>query len=483
MEESLKERTAKGLFWGAMNSGSTQVLNLVIGIVLARLLSPADYGIVGVLTIFTIIAGELQNAGFTQAILNIPHPTSRDYNSVFSFNVIMSAIMYSVLFVSAPLIGSFFHQPCLIDVSRLVFLSFFIGSFGIAHNTYMIKNMMNKEIAVIGIISLICSGTIGITLADLGFSYWALAWQQITYITIFNIGRYYCVREWRPHFTFDNEPIKRMVPFAIKILATRVLSTLSNNILTVIFGRLFPIHQVGNYSQAYKWDTMTSSLISNTIGQLAQTVLVEANAEDGEGRELRVYRKMMRFTAFLSMPLMFGLAIVAKEFIIITIGEKWLGCAPLLQVLCISGAFMPFYIMYQNLSLSQTRSDLYMLLNVIQIIMQILVIFAVASYGMFVMTAVYSAFIIIWLIPWHFHVGRLIDYRWHDAFKDVAPFTFIAILTMGITYGVTMSIESVYVLLPLRILIASLLYYAALHLTGAKIIRECEGFAKKIVRR
>ncbi|MBO6234815.1 MAG: oligosaccharide flippase family protein, partial [Prevotella sp.] len=167
-QTSLKERTAKGLFWGAMNSGTTQVLNLVIGIFLARLLSPADYGIVGVLTIFTAIAGDLQSAGFTQALVNIRRPEDRHYNSVFSFNVVMSVIMYALLFFCAPLIASFFHQPCLVSVSRVVFLSFLISSLGIAHGGFMTKNMMNKEIAIIGALALIVSGSVGITLALLG---------------------------------------------------------------------------------------------------------------------------------------------------------------------------------------------------------------------------------------------------------------------------------------------------------------------------
>ena len=473
MAESLKERTAKGLFWGAMNSGTTQVLNLVIGIFLARLLSPEDYGIVGVLTIFTAIAGDLQSAGFTQALINIHRPTARDYNSVFSFNVCMSAVMYALLFMCAPLIASFFHQHCLVSVSRVVFLTFLISSLGIAHGGYMTKNMMNKEIAIVGALALVISGITGITLAILGFSYWSLAWQQVAYITIVNIGRYWYVKDWRPRLTLDFAPVRQMAPFALKILVTKILNTTSNNILTVIFGRLFPIKAVGNYSQAFKWDTMAHSLISNTVGQLAQTVLVESNATEEEQRELRVYRKMTRFTAFLAMPLMLGLALVSREFIHITIGPAWTGCVPLLQILCISGAFMPLYVMYQNLAISQGRSDIYMWLNIIQIVLQIAIILACAPFGMSVMVAAYTLFMIAWLLPWHHYAGRLISYRWRDAFKDVAPFTLVAILAMAIAYAATMWTHSPCLLLPLRIIIAATAYYTALRLLGSEILREC----------
>ena len=470
-QTSLKERTAKGLFWGAMNSGTTQVLNLIIGIFLARLLSPADYGIVGVLTIFTAIAGDLQSAGFTQALVNIRRPEDRHYNSVFSFNVVMSVIMYALLFFCAPLIASFFHQPCLVSVSRVVFLSFLISSLGIAHGGYMTKNMMNKEIAIIGALALIVSGSVGIILALLGFSYWALAWQQIAYITTLNLGRYYYVN-WRPRLTLDFAPVRQMAPFAMKILVTKIINTTSNNVLTVIFGRLFPMAQVGNYSQAFKWDTMAHSLITNTVGQLAQPVLVESDSQ------LRVYRKMIRFTAFLSMPLMFGLALVSREFILITIGSVWLGCVPLLQLLCLSGAFMPLHTMYQNLAISNGRSDIFMWLNILQILLQVTLIILIAPYGMYLMVAAYSLFIFLWLLPWHLFTGRLIAYRWWDAFKDVAPFAAISLAVMLITWFVTQPIHNIWFLLPAKVMVAAFLYYAIMKLLHVQILRECEAFFK-----
>ncbi|MCI7451715.1 MAG: lipopolysaccharide biosynthesis protein, partial [Prevotella sp.] len=376
MTESLKQKTAKGLFWGAMNSGSTQILNLIFGIVLGRMLSPEIYSVVAILTIFVAIAGDLQSSGFTQALVNIKRPTDRDYNSVFSFNVVMSLMMYFILFLCAPLIADFYDRPYLTEVSRVLFLSFLIASIGIAHGGYMMKNMMNKEMAIIGFIALIVSGATGITLAFLGKTYWALVWQQIAYISVTVIGKFFFVKEWRPRLTLDFGPVKQMAPFAMNILVTKIVNTVSNNILTNIFGKLFPDRLVGNYSQAYKWDTMANSLVANTVGQIAQAVLVEASPSDhSEGsKELQVFRKMLRFTCFLSMPLMFGFALVANEFILITIGDKWTGCVPLLQVLCLSGAFVPLYTMYQNLAMSQGRSDIFMWLNIGQIALQIVIV-------------------------------------------------------------------------------------------------------------
>lgn len=485
MSESLKQKTAKGLFWGAMNSGSTQILNLIFGIVLGRMLSPEIYSVVAILTIFVAIAGDLQSSGFTQALVNIKRPTDRDYNSVFSFNVAMSVLMYSILFLCAPLIADFYDRPYLTEVSRILFLTFLISSLGIAHGGYMMKNMMNKEMAIIGFVSLIVSGATGITLAFLGKSYWALVWQQIAYISVNLIGKFYFVKDWRPRLSLDFGPVKRMAPFAMNILVTKIVNTISNNILTNIFGKLFPDRLVGNYSQAYKWDTMANSLVGNTVGQIAQAVLVEASPSDSsEGnRELQVFRKMLRFTCFLSMPLMLGFALVANEFILITIGEKWAGCVPLLQVLCISGAFVPLYTMYQNLAMSQGRSDIFMWLNIGQIVLQILIVMLFYRFSMLIMVCAYSVFMILWLIPWHHFTGRLIRYRWTDAFKDIAPFALSAAFAMAVTYWATNMISHLYILIAIRFVLAAAIYYGIMKMAKVQILKECEQFIFKKLKK
>ncbi len=485
MSESLKQKTAKGLFWGAMNSGSTQILNLIFGIVLGRMLSPEIYSVVAILTIFVAIAGDLQSSGFTQALVNIKRPTDRDYNSVFSFNVVMSVLMYSILFLCAPLIADFYDRPYLTEVSRILFLTFLISSLGIAHGGYMMKNMMNKEMAIIGFVSLIVSGATGITLAFLGKSYWALVWQQIAYISVNLIGKFYFVKDWRPRLSLDFGPVKRMAPFAMNILVTKIVNTISNNILTNIFGKLFPDRLVGNYSQAYKWDTMANSLVGNTVGQIAQAVLVEASPSDSsEGnRELQVFRKMLRFTCFLSMPLMLGFALVANEFILITIGEKWAGCVPLLQVLCISGAFVPLYTMYQNLAMSQGRSDIFMWLNIGQIVLQILIVMLFYRFSMLIMVCAYSVFMILWLIPWHHFTGRLIRYRWTDAFKDIAPFALSAAFAMAVTYWATNMISNLFILIAIRFVLAAAIYYSIMKMAKVQILKECEQFIFKKLKK
>ncbi|MDO4510809.1 MAG: lipopolysaccharide biosynthesis protein [Bacteroidales bacterium] len=476
MADSLKDKTAKNLFWSAMNNGTMQVLNLLIGIFLGRLLSPGEYGMVGVLTIFTLIAGNLQSSGFTQGLINLKNPTARDYNSVFWFNILASFAIYAVLFCCAPLIAQFFHQPALVALSRFVFLGFVISSFGIAHAAFMNKNLMNRQQAFINCLALAISGVAGITLAFRGYSYWSLAWQQIIYISVLNVGRYYVV-PWRPSLKIDFGPVKQMFGFSVKILFTNIINTLSSNILTFIFGRYFPMKQVGNFTQAYKWNTMANSFVANTLWQVVQTVLVAAG--DERERRCRVYRKMMRFTAFMSFPLMFGLALVAEEFILCTIGSEWVGSIPLLRILCVAGAFVPFYTMYQNLAISSGRSDLYLWCNVAQIALQVAVIFAFKHMGLTVMVIAYSAFIILWLLAWQVVAKRLIGLRLLHTLLDIVPFMLIAAAVMAATYFATFWIEHHVIVLVARIILAAALYIGAMKLFQAEIMAECLSYLKK----
>ncbi len=474
--ESLKEKTAKGLFWGAMNNGTMQLLNIVLGIFLARLLSPADYGLVGMLTVFTAIAGALQESGFTAAIANKRAPTARDYNAVFWFSTLVSLSLYILLFFSAPLIAAYFHQPDLVSLSRFVFLTLLLSALGTAPTAYLFKNMAVKETTILRVSALLFSGIVGISLAFRGFAYWSLAWQQLAYVGITSLGRFFLI-PWRPSLRVDFTPIRQMFAFSYKILITTIVNTLSQNVLTFIFGRLFPAKTVGNFTQAFKWDTMASSFISGTVAQVAQPVLAEIR-DDGD-RQAHVFRKMLRFTAFLSFPAMFGLAMVSREFILITITDKWADCVPLLRILCVGGAFLPFYTLYQNLAISRGRSDIYMWSTLALIACQVAFVLLTYAYGILVMISVYTAVTVAWLAVWQFIAHRLVGIRALDVAKDLLPFCLIAAIVMAFTFYVTSPIHDLCLLLAARVALAAALYVGAMKTLHAHILEECIAYISK----
>jgi O-antigen/teichoic acid export membrane protein len=478
--DNLKEKTAKGLFWGALNNGTIQVLNVLIGIMLGRKLSPEEWAPIGMIAIFSAIAGNLQSSGFSTAIINMKSPTSNDYNAVFWFNTLVSALVYLVLFACAPWIAWFFEQPCLTDLSRFIFLAFFISSFGISTNAYMMKNMMQREMTIVGITALIISGLTAITLAFLGYSYWSLAWQQVVNAFVLVVGRWYYVK-WRPCFKVDFTPIRQTFRFSMNILITMIINTVNNHILTFVFGKLFTRtpQVVGNFFQAFKWDTMAYQTVGGTIEQVAQPVLVNLRDDEDESREVRVFRKMMRFTAFLAFPAMFGLSLVSEEFILATIGPKWIDCVPLLRVLCIGGAFMPFYSLYKNLIISQGRADLNMWLNISQIVLQFILIFATYQQGILMVVYAYSILNVVWLLAWQFFAHRLIGLQLVHVLKDTLPFALISGAVMLVSYVATTQITNIYLLLALRIVLAAVLYVGVMKLLRVKIMDECIKFLSK----
>ncbi|UPS44067.1 lipopolysaccharide biosynthesis protein [Prevotella sp. E15-22] len=478
--DNLKEKTAKGLFWGALNNGTIQVLNVLIGIMLGRKLSPEEWAPIGMIAIFSAIAGNLQSSGFSTAIVNMKAPTSNDYNAVFWFNTLVSAIVYLVLFACAPWIAWFFEQPCLTDLSRFIFLAFFISSFGISTNAYMMKNMMQREMTIVGVTALIISGITAIILAFQGYSYWSLAWQQVINAFVLVVGRWVFVK-WRPSFKVDFTPIRRTFRFSMNILITMIINTVNNHILTFVFGKLFTRtpQVVGNFFQAFKWDTMAYQTVGGTIEQVAQPVLVNLRDNEDESREVRVFRKMMRFTAFLAFPAMFGLSLVSEEFILATIGQKWIDCVPLLRVLCIGGAFMPFYSLYKNLIISQGRADLNMWLNISQIVLQFVLIFATYQQGILMVVYAYSILNVVWLLAWQFFAHRMIGLRLVHVLKDTLPFALISGAVMVASHFATMQFDNVYLLLTLRIVMAAVLYVGVMKLLRVKIMDECIKFLFK----
>ena len=478
--DNLKEKTAKGLFWGALNNGTIQVLNVLIGIMLGRKLSPEEWAPIGMIAIFSAIAGNLQSSGFSTAIVNMKAPTSNDYNAVFWFNTLVSAIVYLVLFACAPWIAWFFEQPCLTDLSRFIFLAFFISSFGISTNAYMMKNMMQREMTIVGVTALIISGITAIILAFQGYSYWSLAWQQVINAFVLVVGRWVFVK-WRPSFKVDFTPIRQTFRFSMNILITMIINTVNNHILTFVFGKLFTRtpQVVGNFFQAFKWDTMAYQTVGGTIEQVAQPVLVNLRDNEDESREVRVFRKMMRFTAFLAFPAMFGLSLVSEEFILATIGQKWIDCVPLLRVLCIGGAFMPFYSLYKNLIISQGRADLNMWLNISQIVLQFVLIFATYQQGILMVVYAYSILNVVWLLAWQFFAHRMIGLRLVHVLKDTLPFALISGAVMVASHFATMQFDNVYLLLTLRIVMAAVLYVGVMKLLRVKIMDECIKFLFK----
>ena len=471
--ETLKEKTAKGLFWGGMNNGVQQLLGLAFGIILGRLLDPSDYGMTAMLAVFSVIANELQSSGFKTGLINLKSPAHDDYNAVFWFNILAGAAIYVVLFFCAPLIADYYHQPKLIPLSRYVFLGFVFSSFGMAQSAYLTKQMQIKQIAQCGMTATLTSSIVSVILAVMGFGYWALATQYLLYIAM-NTLLLWFFSPWRPTTKVTFEPIRRLFPFSFKIMLSAIFTQVNNNIMNLLLGRYYGETNTGHYNQAYQWSSKCFLLVGNMLKQVDQTVLVGLG--DERERQLAVLRKMMRFTAFISFPLLFGLGMVSHEFIVLAIGEKWAFAASLLPLLCLCGAFMPLSTLLTDSVISQHRSDIYLWNTFALGILQMGLMVALWREGIMTMVIAYALLNIAWVFVWHFFVQRLMNYRLIPFLKDILPFALAAAGVMAVTGFVTHAIEMLWLKLLCRVVLAALLYYVVMRLAGAVILKEIMAF-------
>ena len=474
---TLKEKTAQGLLWGGLNSGIQQLVGLAFGIVLGRLLAPSDYGMMAMISIFSLVATALQDSGFRTALTNIEHPKHEDYNSVFWFNIIMASSLYVILFLAAPLIGEYYHTPRVVPLCRYAFLSIVIASFGTAQSAYLFKHLRAKQQAEAGALAVILSSMTGVGMAFAGMAYWSLATQGLVYVGINTLLQWH-FSPWRPSIhgiTFA--PVRRMFRFSCKILATTIMTHVNNNVLNILLGHYFTPRDTGNYNQAYQWNTKCYSLVQSMVAQVAQPVLVSLNGE--EGRQKDVFRKMMRFTAFITFPLLFGFGLVAKEFIVTAIGEKWLASAQLIQILCISGATMPLSTLFSNMIISKGRSGTFFWCTFTLGLVQIATMIMIWPMGIRTMVIAYTLLNTSWLLVWLFFVRRLIGYGYWMFFCDVMPFALAAAGVMVVAYVATMPLSNLIALLISRFIIAVVLYYAVMKLARVKILAECERFVKR----
>lgn len=469
IEQSLKEKTAKGLFWGGLSNGAQQLLNLLFGIFLARILSRSDYGMVGMLSIFSLIASSLQESGFTAALANKKEVHHKDYNAVFWFSSLMALTLYLVLFLCAPLIAKFYNTPELTPLARYSFLGIFISGLGTAQSAYMFRNLMVKQRAMSMMISLVVSGVTGVTLALYGMAYWGIATQNIVYVISVTCCYWY-FSPWRPTINIDFRPLKGMIAFSSRLLITNIFAHINYNILSVILGKFYSEQEVGDFNQANKWNYMGYSVVTGMVNGVAQPIL--ANVADDKERQKRVFRKMLRFTAFVAFPAMFGLSLITPELITITITSKWTASADILKVLCIGSAFTSVTSLYSSLIISKGKSNIFMWNTIALGVIQIAVMLYCCSYGIPTMVKFYVAINISWLLVWQYFVWREIKLSLFQALKDILPFALTAGGTMLVTAYITHAITNIYLLFIAKIIIAAAIYTIIMWLSDSVTFKE-----------
>ena len=464
------------MLWGGLSNSVCQLLSLLFGIYLARILGPDDYGPIGMLAIFTAIAGSLQDSGFVAAIANRKTVTHDDYNAVFWFNIIISLLMYAVLFFCAPLIADFFNQPILVDLARYNFLGFVVAGFGIAPSAYLFRELKVKQKSIALMLAISISGAVGIIMALNGNSYWGIATQSIVYVLVRTVVCWYFT-PWRPTLKVNFAPLRYLFAFSYRLLITNLFQRFNWNIFSFILGKYYNRADVGNYTKSAEWFNMGGEIVNGMVNAVAQPVL--AKVVDDNERQLRVFRKMLRFTAFVAFPLMFGLSLVSKELITIVITDKWIESAGMLQILAIWGAFMPIQSMLTNLLVSRGKARIFMWCTIVQGLLTLSMLLLLHPYGIKNMLIAYCVFNALWLLVWHWFADREIKLTLQMFIGDTLPYLLTAAAIMVVTYQSTTFISSPQILLASRIGIAATLYIGFNYLVRSKELSEIINFLFK----
>ena len=468
-ELTLKEKTAKGLFWGGISHVVQQIIGMAFGIAIARILSPNDYGLVAMLAIFTAIANTVMDSGFTTALVNRKKIEHEDYNAVFWFNLFAAFGMYVILFFAAPLIARFYKQPILIGISRTLFLSFVIAALGIVHNAYLLKRIKAKQRGIIDMAAVFCSGSVGLILALKGFAFWGLVAQHLAQISVSVLMRWY-YSPWRPTLEFNFTPLRGMFGFGVKIFIATIVSILSANMFSIILGRYYGKTETGYYSQGNKWASLGNSVLSGMITGVAQSVFVEAS--DNIHRQAKVFHKLVRFGAFVTFPVMFGLLFLAKEFVLLTIGKNWLGAVVFLRLFCIWGSLSFLETVYVCLLIAKGRSDIYLSIIIAVCLFQILSVLVMWPLGIISMIIAYISIRLIFLFPCHYFVNKALGVTFFSIMRDIFPYLIAVSLSIGVAFTLTEDINNIHMLFLLRVVLVVFFYIGLLWVMGSALLKE-----------
>lgn len=416
-EESLRKKTVKGVMWNSIDRFTTQGISFVFSMLIARMLLPSDYGVIGMLGIFMAVSQCFINSGFGQALVRKNNRTETDFCTVFYFNIVVACICYGLLWIGSPLIAKFYDIPLLESVTKVWGLNLIISSFAGIQDAQLSIAINFKSRAKISVITTLFTGAVGLFLAYRGYGVWALVFQTLSSNILKTLLLWYTVR-WIPKLIFSWQSFKELFSFGSKLLASSLLDTIYNNIYTLVIGKCFSAKALGVYSRA---DSLAQFPSSNITGVLqAVTFPVLSKIQDNDTRLSNAYRSFIRMSAFVVFPLMVGLAAVADPFIRIVLTDKWEGTIIFLQIICFALMLYPVHAINLNLLQVKGRSDYFLKLEVIKKILGVAILCVTIPLGLTAMCygRVFSS--VVCLVINTYYTKKIIGYGFFNQMKDLA---------------------------------------------------------------
>lgn len=429
--DNLKHDTVKGVFWSAIERFSVQGVSFVVMLVIARILSPADYGLVGMLSIFMAIAQCLIDSGFSNALIRKQDRTDIDNNTVFYFNLVVSLGLYGILFAIAPWVADFYNEPILKILMRVLCITVIINSLAVVQRADYTARLDFKTQARASFIAAVASGALGIFLAIKGFGVWTIVWQQITSATVSTI-LLWAFASWHPRLEYSWKSFRELFGYGSKLMLSGLLDTTYNNIYPIVIGKIFSAQTLGFYTRAQHFAQLPSSNITGIIQRVTFPVLSKLQNDDDRLR--RNYRKLLKMSAFIIFPMMCLLAAVSKPLIVILIGDKWAFCSTLLIPICFSMMWYPIHAINLNLLQVKGRSDLFLKLEIIKKILGVTVLCVSIPFGIIAMCYASIGTSLLALVINTYYTGKLIQVGFLRQMRDLSGTLILSLSVFAIVF-------------------------------------------------
>lgn len=468
-EPSLKQKTIGALLWNLLDRMGQQVLLFIVGILVANILSVEDYALVGMLAIFSAVANIVLDSGFSAALIQKKETTEEEFSSVFWFNLGMSILLYGTLLGCSPLIARFFNQPRLVELSAIIFLALPVNSLTIIQTTLLNKQVRFRQLTRINLLSMLFSGIASLLMAVAGCGVWTLASQPVILAGVRAL-LLWSRESWRPQPVFRPALIRSLFGFASSLLVASLINTCFLNIYSVIIGKLFPQKQLGYYTQGNKMCDMGVSLLYGSIQNA--TFPIFSTIQDERERLIRAYRKTIRFTAFITLPVMAGLSVTARPIIQLLLKEEWWPSIPFFQLLCIGGSFTILTAVNNNFIKVSGRSDGILKMEYYKIVLTAAVVLLTYREDVLTMVAGLVATRLLIYIINMLYTAHYTGYRFFMQFTDVLPYAGLSILMTLLILPVGGWIENNFMLLVVQTVAGMGIYLGTAYITGSRILKE-----------
>lgn len=479
-QESLKNKTIKGVGWSAADAFLGQGVTFIVGLVLARLLSPDEYGLIGICLIFTTVLNGIVDSGFSNALIRKKEVTDEDYNTMFITNMVISIVLYVLLFICAPLVSDFFHREELAALVRATGLVLFFNALSITQVTILTKKIDFKTKTKASFVSAIISGGIGIVMAYMGYGVWALVAQQLSKQLFYTICLWF-LNKWWPKFTFYKDSFKYMWGFGWKLLASGILNNVWNQLYQVVIGRCYTSATLGHYTRANEYASIFSSNLTTIVQRVSFPALAEI--QDDKERLVQGYRKVIKITMFVTAVCMISLGAISEPIVYTLIGTKWHEAATYLPLICISMSLYPLHAINLNILQVLERSDIFLYLEILKKFIGLLPIAIGVFCGIYYMllASIFVSVISLYLNAWY--TGKTLNYTFVKQIRDIVPSYFTALVIAVAVYFLKFLMLPCYVVLVLQIIVGIIVGLSISELLKFEEYIELKSIVIKMIKR